>query len=139
VEDLDLGLPADRLRGLPLAGLAPAEQLREASRVLAAEIDLAQLLPNFEIFRDLIAAGNCYAPRPVAADLTVVRVERDVVDEFAAHPHRHNADWGWRGLTRGQVRCVRVPGTHHSFLGEPLVDGWCSLLCETEPAAVGRT
>jgi hypothetical protein len=27
-----------------------------------------------------------------------------------------------------------VPGTHHSFLVEPLVDGWCSLLSAAEPA-----
>jgi thioesterase domain-containing protein len=75
----------------------------------------------------------------ISADLTVVRVDDDVVDEFSTHPHRDQSDWGWHGRTRGKVRCVRVPGTHHSFLREPLVERWCSLLSEVEPAAVGRT
>ena len=142
LDDLALGLPLERLHGETFAGRTLPEQLRRAGELLgtgaAAEVELEQLAPSFEIFRDLIVAGSRYRPGTICADLTVVRVERDVVDEFSTHPHRHESDWGWRGLTRGQVRCVRVPGTHHSFLGEPLVDGWCSLLLEAEPAVVGR-
>ncbi|MBW8877596.1 MAG: amino acid adenylation domain-containing protein [Acidobacteria bacterium] len=138
LDDLALGLPIERLQGLELAGLPLAEQLRQASALLlngqAPALDLESLLANFQIFRDLILAGSRYVPSPVAADLTVVRVEKDVVEEFSSHPHRHENDWGWRGLTRGRVRCMRVPGTHHSFLTEPLVDGWCALLSDAEPA-----
>jgi len=147
LEDLALGLPVERLHGRELTGLTLREQLRLAADVLdvrnAAGLDLEQLAESFEIFRDLVAAGSRYNPRTIAADLTVVRVEEDVVDEFAAHPHRQESDWGWSGFTRGEVRCVRVPGTHHTFLVEPLVESWCSLLSETEmsevePAALGR-
>ncbi|HKH47472.1 MAG TPA: amino acid adenylation domain-containing protein [Thermoanaerobaculia bacterium] len=142
LDDLALDLPLERLHGESFAGRTLAGQLRRARELLgsgaAAGVDLEQLAPSFEIFRDLIAAGSRYRPGTISADLTVVRVERDVVDEFSTHPHRHESDWGWRGFTRGQVRCVHVPGTHHSFLGEPLVDDWCSLLLAAEPAAVGR-
>jgi len=137
LEDLALGLPVERLRGATFAGQTLEEQLRSSAALLdggrLAELDLEQLASNFQIFRDLIAAGSRYEPQAIAADLTVVRVEEDIVDEFSTHPHRNASDWGWRGLTRGRVRCARVPGTHHSFLGEPLVDGWCSLLSEAEP------
>jgi pyochelin synthetase len=139
LEDLALGLPVERLNGTRLNGMTLEEQLRTAAELLqvsdAAGLDLGQLVSNFEVFRDLIAAGNHYAPATISADLTVVRVEQDVVSEFARHPHREESDWGWGGFTRGRVRCTRVPGTHHSFLGEPLVESWSSLLSGVGSAA----
>jgi amino acid adenylation domain-containing protein len=143
LDDLALGLPVERLSDTKFTGQTLAEQLRTAAALLqageAADLGLEQLLSNFEIFRDLVFAGSRYVPGTISADLTVVRVEEDIVAEFSTHPHRHERDWGWGGLTRGQVRCARVPGTHHSFLSEPLVESWCSLLGELEHAAVGRT
>jgi thioesterase domain-containing protein len=143
LEDLAIGLPVERLRGQEIAGLPLAEQLRKAAALLEASevlaLDLEHLLSNYQIFRDLIVAGCRYRPATIDADLTVVRVEEDVVDEFSTHPSRTENDWGWCGFTRGQVRCVRVPGTHHSFLSDPLVESWCSLLSEVESVAVGRT
>jgi thioesterase domain-containing protein len=143
LEDLAIGLPIERLQGQEIDGLPLAEQLRKAAALLEAsaafDLDLEHLLSNYQIFRDLIVAGCRYRPSTIKADLTVVRVEEDVVDEFSTHPSRNESDWGWRRFTRGQVRCVRVPGTHHSFLSEPLVESWCSLLSEVEPVAVGRT
>jgi pyochelin synthetase len=143
LDDLALGLPLDRLSQERVAGLSLEEQLRRAAALLEvdrAQLELELLVPTFRVFRDLIVAGSRYRPAPISADLTVVRVEDDIVDEFSTHPHRDRSDWGWGGLTRGQVRCVRVLGTHHSFLREPLVESWCSLLSEVDPAAaVGRT
>jgi thioesterase domain-containing protein len=142
LDDLALDLPLDRLREERLTGLTLAEQLRRTAALLEVDrerLDLEQLLPTFQVFRDLVVAGSRYRPAPIAADLTVVRVEDDVVDEFSTHPQRDQSDWGWRGLTRGEVSCVRVPGTHHSFLREPLVESWCSLLSDVETTAVGRT
>jgi thioesterase domain-containing protein len=134
LDDLALGLPLARLHGERFTGYPLEEQLGRAAALLetgpTAGIDLVHLAPSFRVFRDLIAAGSRYRPAAIAADLTVVRVEADVVDEFSTHPFRHADDWGWRGLTSGQVRCVRVPGTHHTFLGEPLAGSWCSLLSE---------
>jgi pyochelin synthetase len=142
LDDLALGLPLERLRDQNFSGQTLEEQLLTAETLLevgnGAKIDLKPLLANFQIFRDLIVAGSRYVPKTISADLTVVRVAEDIVDEFSTHPHRNESDWGWRGFTRGQVRCARVPGTHHSFLTEPLVDGWCALLSEVEPSAVGR-
>ena len=142
LDDLALDLPLDRLREERLTGLTLADQLRRTAALLEVDrerLDLEQLLPTFQVFRDLVVAGSRYRPAPIAADLTVVRVEEDVVDEFSTHPQRDQSDWGWRGLTRGEVSCVRVPGTHHSFLREPLVESWCSLLSDVETTAVGRT
>jgi len=142
LDDLALGLPIERLQETELTGLTHEEQLRKAAAVLeagsgAAGLDVELLLPIFEIFRDLVVAGSRYEPRPISADVTIVRVEEDIVNEFAAHPHRNESDWGWREFIRGRLRCARVPGTHHSFLVEPLVEGWCSLLNE-EVAAPDR-
>ena len=132
LDDLALDLPVERVDGAEVSGLPLAEQLRTAlSRFespRALELDPDQLVPSFEIFRDLIVAGNRYRPPIVSADLTVVRVQEDVVDEFSVHPHRDDEAWGWREHTRGRVRCERVPGTHHSFLRDPLVQEWSSLL-----------
>jgi pyochelin synthetase len=139
LEDLAVGVPIERLQGERFSGLTLAEQLRKASSLLPdLELDLEPLVSTFEIFRDTIIAGTLYRPGVIAADTTVVRVEQDVVDEFARHPDRDRSDWGWRRYTTGQVRCVSVPGTHHSFLREPLVDDWYALLGEVEPAMAGR-
>jgi thioesterase domain-containing protein/acyl carrier protein len=139
LEDLAIGFPIERLKEKKIAGQPLEEQLRQAAELLdastAPELDLGQLVSNLQIFRDLIVAGSRYQPQTIAADLTVVRVEQDIVDEFSTHPHRGESDWGWGGFTRGRVYCTRVPGTHHSFLLEPLVDGWCSLLGGAGPAA----
>jgi thioesterase domain-containing protein len=140
LEDLAIELPLARLDGERFNGLPIAEQLRKAQRLLEADdrVDLESLASNFEVFRDVIHAGSRYRPRPIAAALTIVRVDRDVVSEFSTHPSRRDADWGWRRFTTGPVRCVRVAGTHHTFLKAPLVDSWCGLFDEVDPPAVVR-
>jgi len=142
LEDLALGLPLDRLSGERFDGLPLQEQLRRASALLGdgngGPVDLEPLLSTFEIFRDIIVAGTRYEPATIAADLTVVRVEQDVVDEFSTHPDCDAADWGWSRFATGNVRCLRVPGTHHTFLKEPLVDDWYELLGAVEAAPVAR-
>jgi len=137
VEDLGLEMPIERLRGVELDGRSAADQLRLAGAQLATNgdgqvVDLERLHAKYEVFRDLVLASTRYTPPTIAATVLVVRVEQDVVTEFANHPHRLDADWGWRRFTRGQVRCARVPGTHHTFLREPIVDGWSTLLCGVE-------
>ena len=139
LEDLALGIPVERLHGESFEGLPLAEQLRKAEALLPElDLDLVPLASTFEVFRDTIVSGTRYQPRTIAAGITVVRVEQDVVDEFSRHPDRHESDWGWRRYTTGSMRCVRVPGTHHSFLREPLVDRWYALLGEVEPVAAVR-
>ncbi len=139
LEDLALGIPVARLHGERFEGLPLDGQLRKAAELLPElELDLVPLVSTFEVFRDTIVAGTRYQPGTIAADVTVVRVEQDVVDEFSRHPDRHESDWGWRRFTTGRMRCVRVPGTHHSFLREPLVDDWCALLSEVEPVTAVR-
>ena len=132
VQDLALDLSLERLRSETFSGLTSEAQLRKAARILGVEhmpeFDVSQLLPSYEIFVDLILAGCRYTPRKIAADLTVIRVAQNIVEEFASHPCRHESDWGWGAFTTGTVHCVQVPGHHHSFLSEPLVQSWCSLL-----------
>jgi thioesterase domain-containing protein len=132
LEDLALGLPVERLRGLSLDGLSPEGQLRAAAPLLGVatrtDFNVRQLALNYEVFADIILAVSRYRPARVSCDLTVVRVENDVVEEFASHPDRDKADWGWSPFTRGRVHCARAPGTHHSFLSEPAMGQWISLL-----------
>ena len=68
LDDLALDLPLDRLREERLTGLTLAEQLRRTAALLEvdrARLDLEQLLPTFEVFRDLVVAGSRYRPAPI--------------------------------------------------------------------------
>jgi thioesterase domain-containing protein len=137
LDDLALGLATGELRDCDLTGKSPEQQLRAAAERLGLarrpEFDEAELLSSYEIFRDLIHAGCRYRPPRIAADLTVVRVTDDIVREFSAHPARDSQDWGWGDRTSGDVRCIRVPGNHHTFLTEPLARGWHTLFrCEDQ-------
>jgi amino acid adenylation domain-containing protein len=138
IQDLDLGLPAERLKGQRFTGLALHEQLRKAAPLLGATADLGfdleDLAPALGVFRVIVLAGCRYRPPRVQAPLTVVRVELDVVDEFASHPALARPDWGWGEFASGPIHCLRVPGHHHSFLSEPLVPAWHAALdADAEP------
>lgn len=139
LDDLALPLALERLEGEQFTGLPLAEQLRRAAERLGTEQawgpGIDALVPTYEVFRDVVLAGSRYRPGRISADVTVIRVEENIVEEFSAHPDRHESDWGWREFTRGKVRCVLVPGTHHTFLADPLVKNWCALLCASAPGS----
>jgi len=139
LQDLALGLPIERIDPQILANLRPQEQLRQAAALLDHQgqfgLDVESLMASFQIFRDMVKAGTRYRPTRISADVTVVRVETDIVDEFSTHPNRHDSDWGWSQFTHGKLRSVRVPGTHHTFLKRPLVENWCGLVDESKSAA----
>lgn len=142
LQDLALQLPAERLSGETFSGLEPQEQLRKAIAVLDANAllgpQIEALTESYLIFRDVIRAGSRYEPERISSPLTVVRVAEDVVDEFSTHPFRQESDWGWGRFTSGEVRCARVPGTHHTFLKRPLVERWRELVDTAEMATAGR-
>lgn len=142
LQDLALALPLERLEGVNFTGLKPEEQLRKAAALLDAHgvppLELESLVASFVVFRDVVLAGTRYRPTRISSDMTVIRVEEDIVDEFSGHPSRGESDWGWSRFTTGEVRCMRVPGTHHTFLKQPLVRNWCDLFDRTEAATVGR-
>lgn len=131
LQDLALGLPLQRLAGRSVAGEGLREQLSTAAQWLGvqdrAEFNVAQLVPAYACFRDMVTACARYSPGCLGADVTVVRVEHDEVEEFALHPQRHQDDWGWAAYCTGRLRSVRVAGTHYSFLGEPLVREWSAM------------
>lgn len=141
LQDLALDLPLERLDFQVFAGLKPEEQLRKAAALLDSQgrygLDAESLMVSFQVFRDVIAAGSRYWPKIISSDVTVVRVQEDVVDEFATHPSREESDWGWGQFTKGWLCCVRVAGTHHTFLKHPFVGNWCGLLDCARPATVG--
>ncbi len=138
LDDLALDLPLERLAGERFFGLAPSAQLRRAAELLSVDravLDLESLTPNLRVFRDLVAATSRYQPPTIDVDLTVVRVEHDVVTEFASHPDRDRPDWGWGRFTRGQVRTLCVAGTHHTFLMAGVIEGWSAALCAARERA----
>jgi pyochelin synthetase len=142
LQDLALGLPIEHLDGATFTGLKPEEQLRAAAALLDSQgkfgLDVESLMASFQVFREVVIAGNRYNPTSISSDITVVRVEQDVVDEFSTHPSRDESDWGWSRFTKGKPRCIRVPGTHHTFLKQPLVETWCGLFDESKPVLMGR-
>jgi len=141
LEDLALDLPTEKLADETFTGLKPEEQLRKAAAALAShgalELDSEPLLLSYQTFRDVVMAGIHYVPTRIASHVTVVRVEEEVVDEFSCHPDRDESDWGWSRFTTGQIRCIRVSGTHHTFLKHPLLENWCGLFDCADSASVG--
>jgi thioesterase domain-containing protein/acyl carrier protein len=117
IQDLGLDLPVERLLHASADEADIEARLRKALRI--AKLDEAvDLFPSYTIFADLVGAGRRYSPGKIGAPLTVVRVEEDVVAEFAQHPHLHAPDWGWQQHATGEVRCLRVAGTHYTFLND---------------------
>jgi amino acid adenylation domain-containing protein len=135
LDDVAPGSPVDRVLDHNWDGVPVERSLTQAAEMieLAARspLDPAMLAPAFLQFRELVLAANRYEPVPVDAPITVIRAKDDVVREFAAHPHRGSPDWGWRPFTRGSLRCIEAPGTHYTFLAEPHLASWCSLLNDT--------
>jgi thioesterase domain-containing protein len=127
VQDLGLGLPVERLSQVSFAGLDADAQLRKALQVLEVAYD-DSLASIHTVFRDLVSAAARYSPGVVKADVAVVRVEQDVVAEFAGHPAFDRPDWGWSRHTSGNVACVRVPGTHYSVFDEAAIMQYLELM-----------
>jgi len=131
LQDLGLNLPVAHLMRASAGSGDTHARLSKALQL--AQIDAAtDLLPSYTIFSDLIFAGARYVPGVVKCGLTVVRVEQDVVTEFAGHPQADHDDWGWSALCAAATRTRRVPGTHYSFLSEPSLSTWVRLL-ERDP------
>jgi amino acid adenylation domain-containing protein len=127
VQDLGLGLPVERLTQVSFAGLDADAQLRKALQVLEVAYD-DSLASIHIVFRDLVSAAARYSPGMVRADVVVVRVEQDVVAEFAGHPAFDRPDWGWSRHTSGSVACVRVPGTHYGVFDEAAIAQYLKLM-----------
>jgi pyochelin synthetase len=136
VQDLGLGLPLERLEGLLLPAHNLQAQLETAADALRGEdlshFDIDQLLPAYACFRDMLAACAAYRPEALDVPVTVVRVEEDQVEEFAEHPDRGRPDWGWGRYAHAGIDCLKVAGTHYSFLSEAAVGDWCGALTAAE-------
>jgi amino acid adenylation domain-containing protein len=136
VQDLGLGLPLERLEGLFLPEHNLQAQLEAAADALRGEdlshFDIDQLLPAYSCFRDMVAACAAYQPKALDVPVTVVRVEEDQVEEFAEHPDRKRPDWGWGRYAHAGIDCLKVAGTHYSFLSEAAVGDWCGALTAAE-------
>lgn len=133
LEDLGVELPLDRVR--PCApDASPGEALAAALDVLRPEagdtLDHASLLPIFEVFIDMLRIGAEYEPAPIRAQIIVVRVERDMVSEFTAHPGADEPDWGWGRAVGADAVATRAPGNHHTFLRETALPAWIGVFAE---------
>jgi len=127
-DDLALGLPVERLSSLDLQGLSVTQRLESAARLLGLEarvgFDVRELEPAFLTFTAMVQGANLYRPPPISSDFLVLRVERDIVREFRAHPQHFAPDWGWGRFTSGRVSTAVVPGDHYSFLHEESFIAW---------------
>lgn len=78
-----------------------------------------QVAGRFAVFKANVLAMAAYRPRPVDADVLVVRASESD-HELAA----------WQGFVRGRFRIVDVTGNHYQLLGPPLVEQVSELLIE---------
>jgi amino acid adenylation domain-containing protein len=129
IEDLALGLPVDLLpacdpQATPAAALTAAT---EALRAHGGDLAPALLLPIFEVFIDMVRMGGDYMPGPVSAEIVVVRVQHDIVSEFADHPAFAEPGWGWARYADGGIVVVSAPGDHHRFLAEDALPAWAGV------------
>ena len=140
LQDLGIDLPLELVQTSQLRGLSPAEQLQQAAEATGLEsrfgITPDSLLPSLLTFRGVVLAGAHYLPGVINSDLVVVRVDEDIVEEFAHHPSRLAPDWGWGTHTRGLVNCITVPGNHYTFLAQPNLKRWVSMICAPPDTAL---
>jgi thioesterase domain-containing protein/acyl carrier protein len=130
LQDLGLDLPLGRLRHAA-AGPGDATSRLHVALERLGVVDDGALAPIHGIFRDLVSAAARHAPGRIAANLSVVRVERDVVAEFAGHPAYDRPDWGWSAHASGRVTCQRVPGTHYTLFQDDVIRRYLALLADT--------
>jgi amino acid adenylation domain-containing protein len=137
LEDLNEGFPVVRFSASDLQAIPPAERLAhliDQAGGLRSGLTARALAPVLAVFEATIRAGRAYRPQPIHPDLTIVVKARDqVVSEFADHPGRDDAAWGWGPLVRGDLRGVGVPGTHHSLLVKPHLDALVQALQQAIP------
>ncbi len=86
-----------------------------------ATLDAEQLFSIYKIFDIQVCAIRNYTPKPIKANITVIRALEGTVTEFAGHPRNSSPDWGWSEFTTGSVFSHSVPGSHHTFLRSPNV------------------
>jgi thioesterase domain-containing protein len=119
----ELGLPLDHIDVAweHFWRLPPAEQVTYAldvavaSRVLPAEMSLAQIRRSLMLHVINIDAMRRYVARPVSCPLVILRAS----EELSLTPR--DPALGWGGLTTGRVEVLTVPGNHFSMLREPHV------------------
>lgn len=134
MEDLALGLPLQYLPAYAGDAGDSASALSWAIHNLQpyspVELVHAQLLPIFRVFCDMVVAVSRYLPACLPSDMTIVRVTENSVSEFAAHPAKADADWGWGGFCSGSIRSVVTPGNHHDFLAPHRLPAWSHVIAD---------
>ncbi|MES2674929.1 MAG: amino acid adenylation domain-containing protein [Pseudomonadota bacterium] len=98
-----------------------AEHSSLSTPITNTTLDATQLLPIYQVFNANVTAIRNYFPKPIKADIVVIRALEGIVTEFADHPCATAPDWGWSELTTGSVFSHSVPGSHHTFLRTPNV------------------
>ncbi len=134
-EDLQRGFDARAVDEATLRELRAVPAGERLERVLAlargAGADHpAELAGTYAVFRGVVGAVRRYRPPRVEADLCVLRAAEGRVTEFDDHPHRADPDWGWSGLTSGQVDTVTVAGSHHTMLAAEHLDRLAAVVAE---------
>ncbi|MDQ3406132.1 MAG: AMP-binding protein, partial [Actinomycetota bacterium] len=148
LEDLDMGFQADdatETERADLFAVPESERLRAGLELLERRVgrpvavDDAHLAHTFAVFTGVVRACRVHKPAVIGADVVVMRATGGAVSEFADHPHVADDDWGWRTVTTGRVTGVRVPGTHHTLLGEQHVAEVAAVLRDHIPTAAEAT
>jgi amino acid adenylation domain-containing protein len=111
----------------PNAGLDLADDqldawfLQDLGGELPAGIDEAHLQPIRAVFKINLRAVQRHSPGTVAAHTIVVRATEGIVGEYALHPDRGAADWGWSRYVKGRLTAIDAPATHYTLLTPPHV------------------
>jgi len=110
-------------------GFAPLAARMRSLGVALGE-DARQLELIYRVFRGIVHASRRYRAPQTDLDLMVVRARLGVVGEFAEHPANDRADWGWSDLSRGEVTCADVDGSHYTLLALPAIDTSAALISQ---------
>lgn len=120
----DLNLPEAvyvQVASLEWAGEASMDRVAAWTKE-AVGLDAEQLKTIYGVFRGIVRGSRSYHAESTPVDMLLLRARDGEVSEFAAHPHREAADWGWKRVTAGHVESRFLSGTHYTLLASDAID-----------------
>ncbi|MGE7828260.1 amino acid adenylation domain-containing protein [Paenibacillus sp. NPDC093718] len=119
----DLNLPEavyEQVAAIEWTGDAPMARVAAWTKE-AVGLDAEQLETIYGVFCGIVQGSRSYHAASTPVDMLVLRARDGEVSEFAAHPYREAADWGWKRVTAGHVDGKFLSGTHYTLLASDAV------------------
>ncbi|MCW8199467.1 amino acid adenylation domain-containing protein [Verminephrobacter aporrectodeae subsp. tuberculatae] len=126
LEDLDIGYPMDRLGSLTQPDLA--EAIDAAHDCLPTLPEQRQLVAIQGVFNGVLEATRQCTVTSLTAPILMLKAGEKTATEFAGHPDRQRADWGWSRISQAPISSVVLPTTHHGLLRHPALQETASCL-----------